>query len=365
MAYTGTSEPGPTKKRNSALTFVIVFMCVGPSIAAGYMTDLRCPASCTCVSIFFRGRSAYCTQRSLTEVPQSFQEDLNFICLAYNRIDEIHEHDFSKLIKMERLNLKQNVITNIHTNALGNLKELRTLDLSYNRITTLSPGLFQSNSKLESLFLGGNKLWTIGPIVHSISLKTLDIASCNIYYLPHNAFARVPNLDTLYLNDNPLSSLAIDTVETLRGLQYIRMEPKKSICLPKSFQNVTRYFQTKSVDYFPKIICELNYKCYINTERHLQEELSKHKNCNYVGRSLFIICACVFICGVGLLCILIIYNCLVQRKVASSPNVNNPTTQTLPNSSCDVKVMPWYKILLFRLSHDRKENVGIVQHGNQ
>jgi Leucine-rich repeat (LRR) protein len=293
------------------------------------------------------------------------------ICLAYNRIDEIREHDFSKPIKVDTLKLKYNVITNIHKKAFENLKELRTLDLSYNRITVLPSSLFESNSKLENLFLQSNMLSTMGPIVHSVSLKNLDITSCTIYHLPHNAFVGVPNLNTLHLNNNPLTSLATDTFETLTQLRSVTMEPTKSICLPKSFQNVIQYFKNKSVNYFPTIVCELDYKCYINngdknvtaTEIHL--EMKQNENqiyYNHVGCRFFITFACVFTGGI--FCVLLIYECLIRRKVASYPNVNNSKTQKLTISSGNNEITPWYKSLLYGISHDSKENkdVGVVRH---
>jgi hypothetical protein len=213
-------------------------------------------------------------------------------------------------------------------------------------------------------------LSVIGPIVNSLSLKKLDITSCNIYYLPSDSFMSVPNLNILYFDDNPLTTLDVNTVETLTKLQFIKMEPKKSICLPKSFQNVIRYFQNKSVDHFPRLICGLDYSCYINTEdkpKAATEILVGEEwqnNHNFVEHIFFIIFACVFVGG--MLCVLFIYKCPIRRKITSSPNVNS-TAQKSTVCSSDNEVKSWYKMMLFRVSRDRKENKDrdTVQNGNQ
>jgi hypothetical protein len=361
--------PGIAKKFDSSLTILVLLVCVGSSSASAFTTVSRCPASCSCVDV-----SAYCSERSFTEVPLSFDGDFDVINLAYNRIDEIRQNEFSKPIKVETLNLTHNVIRNIHEKAFENLNELRTLDLSDNRITTLPSSLFNSNSKLESLFLRNNMLSTKGPIVQSASLKNLDIASCAIYHLPQIAFVGVPNLNTLNLNGNPLSYLAIDTFEALQELRSVTMEPEKLICLPKSFQTVIQYFKNKSVNYFPTIMCELDYKCYINNGRsintaneiHLEKKhYEKQIYYMYVGRCLFIIFVCVFIGGI--FCVLLIHECIIRRKLASQPALNISNTQSVTNSSGNSEIMPWYKSLLFGIYHGRKENkdIGGVRRCNQ
>lgn len=346
MASPRISVPGLTKKFNSALTILILSVCIGPSSVSTSTTFSRCPASCLCVEFLFRGTFAYCSERSLTDVPQSFQGDFAMISLAYNRIDGIRQHDFSNPLKVETLDLKYNVITNIHEKAFANLKELRTLDLSYNRINVIPSSLFENNSKLENLYLRSNMLSIMGPIVHSVSLKNLDISSCIIYYLPYNAFMGVPNLNTLNLNDNPLINLATDT-----------------------FQNVIQHFKNKSVKYFPTIICELDCNCYINnkfdtvTEMHLEIKQDEHKIYhNYVEHSLFIIFVCVFICGI--FCILFINKCLIRRKVAPNSNVSNPETLNPTFSSADSEVMPWYKRLLLGISRKGNTDVGTARKSN-
>lgn len=369
MASPGISEPGLRKKFNFVLIIVFSLLCVLPFTSSGYITYSTCPGSCRCSNIFLWKTFANCSRRSLTEVPQSFNGNFNKICLAYNRIDEIRENDFSTPINVEIVNLRYNVITNIHEKAFEKLKELRTLDLSCNRITTLPSRLFEKNSKFKTLLLRSNMLSVTGPIVNSLSLKKLDISSCSIYYLPCNSFESVPNLNTLYLDDNPLIGLSVNTVETLKELQSIRMEPKKSICLQKSFQNVIQYFQNKSVDHFPKIICGLDYICYINTadkskgvsEIFVRKE--QRNNHSFVEHSLFIIFACVFVGGV--LCVLFIYKCPIRRKI-TSPNANSEMQRSTFFSGDD-DVKPWYKMLLFRVSGHRKENKesNTVRHGNQ
>lgn len=370
MASAGTSAPGLRNKFSFLSNIVFSLLCVLHFISSGCISYSICPEFCRCSNIFLRKIFANCSRRSLTQVPHSFNGNFNKICLAYNRIDEISEHDFSTPINVEIVNLRYNVITNIHEKAFEKLKELRTVDLSCNRITALPSHLFENNSKFITLLLRSNMLSVMGPIVNSLSLKKLDISSCSIYYLPCNSFESVPNLNTLYLDDNPLISLSVNTVETLTELQSISMEPKKSICLQKSFQNVIQYFKNKSVDHFPKIICGLDYKCYINTDdkskttAEILIRKGQQNNDNFVEHFLFIIFACVFVGGI--VSVLFIYECPIRRRTTSSPNVTSATqNSTLRFGENEVK--PWYKILLFRVSGDCEGNrdSDTLRHGNQ
>jgi hypothetical protein len=203
-------------------------------------------------------------------------------------------------------------------------------------------------------------LSVMGPIVNSLSLKKLDVSSCNIYYLQRNSFAGVRNINTLYLDGNPLISLKVKTVEPLKELQSIRMEPERSVCLPRSFQTAVQYFQNKSVDYYPRIICGLEYWNCINTKdkpettTEIFQKREEQINYNFIEHILFIIFVCVFVGGA--LCIIFKYEFPIGKKIAS-PTVNSETQKsTFCSGSNEVK--PWYKMLLFRVSPSYKENKG-------
>lgn len=116
--------------------------------------------------------------------PVLINSDLNlFSCKGCN-IAEIYEFTFSKLPKLEKL------------------------DLSINRIKSIHKKAFESNAALKVLILNSNKIKSSElSLLRSDSLKTLSCVNCEIKELNSFSLAELPKLEELNLSNNGLTTV--------------------------------------------------------------------------------------------------------------------------------------------------------------
>ncbi|XP_037923304.1 toll-like receptor 6 [Hermetia illucens] len=148
-------------------------------------------------------------------------------------------------VHLETLSLAGNPISTFSTNdqriALISTS-LLTLDLSFCNITKITGNFaLQGMNRLENLILAGNPLQTITRL-ESLSLKAINLSSCELHFLPPNIFSGVPNLQALDLSRNSLLTLEpqANGYVTSRSLRRINLSycNMPSINL-EGFPNVT------------------------------------------------------------------------------------------------------------------------------
>lgn len=180
--------------------------------------DRPCPDVCTCPSLY----RADCCNASLTHVPRNLVSDVRFLNATGNNFISIRKGAFN-VHHIKLLDFSNSTISEIETDALIELEYLIFLYLSRNRIVSLDQNVFTMNQRLEILKLDYNTLdFPHGrPFLNIPSLKSLDISSCNITYLPEETFVRVPNLEELILARNNLNDLPRKVFLHLRSLKYL------------------------------------------------------------------------------------------------------------------------------------------------
>jgi len=135
-----------------------------------------CPAACRCSS-----GEVDCSERGLSEVPQSLPANTSVLQLCYNFIRVLGPWSFPPLPELLLLSLRHNHLGQIHSHALAGLGMLQELDLSNNHLTVLTPETFLPLTSLATLNLGGNRLGELEPgVLHAL-----------------------PQLRALLLRDNP------------------------------------------------------------------------------------------------------------------------------------------------------------------
>ncbi|XP_009939416.2 leucine-rich repeat-containing protein 26 [Opisthocomus hoazin] len=154
----------------------------GPSMVLVCLLLLRplpspgCPAACRCSS-----GEVDCSERGLSEVPQSLPANTSVLQLCYNFIRVLGPWSFPPLPELLLLSLRHNHLGQIHSHALAGLGMLQELDLSNNHLTVLTPETFLPLTSLATLNLGGNRLGELEPgVLHAL-----------------------PQLRALLLRDNP------------------------------------------------------------------------------------------------------------------------------------------------------------------
>lgn len=169
---------------------------------------------------------------SLERVPSGYLPRLARLDLSGNFLKTIPANSFKNFINLQVLNLSTNAITYIHESAFQSLIEVISIDLSYNKLTTLAENLLSNNSVLTHLNLSHNYLNSLDSI-SSKSLKMLIASYCEIYELNKYSLSLLPNLVTLILSRNFLTTLPDGLIARSLGILDV------SYCRIRTLSNKT------------------------------------------------------------------------------------------------------------------------------
>ncbi|KAJ9575312.1 hypothetical protein L9F63_025737 [Diploptera punctata] len=179
-----------------------------------------CPNFCKC-PVKYR---ADCLNLSLTRVPANLHSEIKFLNFSNNHLGMISKSVLDSNIQhLKILDLSYNKIAIIHSGAIEDLKELIFLYLSGNEITNMVQDVFQYNTRLEFLKLDKNVLIIPSnrPFLNIPSLKSLNMAACNIKIIPEITFAKLENLCELNLSHNRLLNLESGVFLPLKYLKTL------------------------------------------------------------------------------------------------------------------------------------------------
>uniref|UniRef100_A0A224X852 Putative insulin-like growth factor-binding protein complex acid labile subunit n=1 Tax=Panstrongylus lignarius TaxID=156445 RepID=A0A224X852_9HEMI len=155
-------------------------------------------------------------------------ERLEHLDMSYSDLEYISNNTFSKMTSLKTLTLSGNSLKKLESGVFQNLTNLRVLKLSNCGLTGLNETVFQEKSiyaPLEELYLSGNPLIIAkkGSFLPTQlnHLKTLDLSSCNITYIPPNALHSFGNIVNLNLYGNQLTSDDEHSLEFLDNLPLL------------------------------------------------------------------------------------------------------------------------------------------------
>ena len=135
-------------------------------------------------------KSADCSFLELTEIPNDLVWDLRILNLYFNGIATVSNYSFSQYPLLNELNLNSNKLRSIQPLGFYSLQHLRKLDLSGNELMSLRNGeVFRWLPKLSHLYL----------------------VECHLNHVPNNLFSYLPELQTVSLISNNISSVKIPT----------------------------------------------------------------------------------------------------------------------------------------------------------
>jgi Leucine-rich repeat (LRR) protein len=126
---------------------------------------------------------------------------LLFLVLSYNKIRELVDNLFQKLIFLEKLHLQHNEIDKLHSHSFSGLMALKTLVLSHNLIEDLPPFVFHDLESLWHLVLDHNRITVIS--LDQFRNQNLNLKAL---YLEYNQIAMIANgeFDDLYMSSKQL-----------------------------------------------------------------------------------------------------------------------------------------------------------------
>ncbi|NWY31063.1 MIME protein, partial [Pheucticus melanocephalus] len=178
-------------------------------------TNLPTCLLCVCLS-----GSVYCEEIDIEAVPP-LPKETAYLYARFNKIKRIAASDFADITTLRRIDFSGNRIEEIEDGAFSKLLLLEELSLAENRLVKL-PVL---PPKLTSLNANQNRIKSRG--------------------IKANAFKKLTNLAYLYLGHNALESVPLNLPESLRilHLQYNNITSITDDTFCKS--NNTRYIRTR------------------------------------------------------------------------------------------------------------------------
>ncbi|KAJ9584584.1 hypothetical protein L9F63_021072 [Diploptera punctata] len=204
----------------------------------------KCPQQCKCKWVSGR-KAAECTNSSLNTVPDNLSTEIQILDLTGNPLRELPKDAFSlvNLINLHKLFLRDCNIEDLHKEAFRKLEILIELDLSGNRIHILHPGTFRENVRLRILTLSRNPIQKLadGLFNNLTFLQTVEFSDCQLSHIGRKTFMNVPNLKTLALDGNNLTTMKVESLQSLHMLNglVLHNNPWNCDCHLQAFRDWT------------------------------------------------------------------------------------------------------------------------------
>uniref|UniRef100_A0A182WFJ2 Ig-like domain-containing protein n=1 Tax=Anopheles minimus TaxID=112268 RepID=A0A182WFJ2_9DIPT len=213
---------------------------------------------------------------------QVFKElrSLEVLDLSSNMLVSFLDNFFLLNKQLRVLRLNGNIIEKISKNALYGLRRLQSLDLSSNKLVFIDRNAFDTLDELRYLNVNQNQIYILPSTVFSAlrSLRSLDLSNNLMRSLPNSIFASQRSLVRLHLDATNLESLSNwvsrnnHTVnkDILRNLRYlsIRNNTRLKEIEPCVFRNVpnleTLLLSNNRLTSLPKEIGELRRLRYLD-----------------------------------------------------------------------------------------------------
>lgn len=176
--------------------------------------------------------------------------------LANNKLEGPLPSTLSSLQKLESLDLRGNALTSL-PEELGDLKCLKSLDVGENQLSALP---FEALSKVPLATLNAPKNKLKGTLVPSSvdrleKLQSLNIANNNVEVFAANAMLSLPNLHSLFISVNRITSLPC--LSTWQSLLLLSADDNNISELPSGFVDLKNL---KTVDFTGNDITRLDEK---------------------------------------------------------------------------------------------------------
>ncbi|XP_030375603.1 leucine-rich repeat and immunoglobulin-like domain-containing nogo receptor-interacting protein 4 [Scaptodrosophila lebanonensis] len=182
-----------------------------------------CPSKCQCLGGDANSR-ALCVDAALEDVPIQLNPETKYINLTLNRIRNL-EFTLPFYMKLEVLDLSQNIIETLGSKNFEYQTELRTLNLSRNMVSALHKHAFKGLSNLQLLDLSYNRIETVHPTALGdlAALVELDLTNNNIVSLEDNCFKGMLTLEVLVFRNNRLLDVPASNLWHLHALKSLDM----------------------------------------------------------------------------------------------------------------------------------------------
>lgn len=217
------------------------------------LCNISCPPECTCVGLLFN-----CTSKKLKFLPDDISHEVRMLNLTdnllnddiqtfpnfrylielymqNNRLTNITEYLFHRLVNLRTLDLRNNLIIKVHNMSFAGLGNLTRLYLQGNKISILESGAFLGLNSLQVLNFSNQALKSLEPgmMLGLTSLKILDLSNNYIDYIHDEFFVDIKQVQKLNLTMNPCTNCPRSAFKDLRSLQSFKSDHFMFCCFLK------------------------------------------------------------------------------------------------------------------------------------
>lgn len=152
--------------------------------------------------------------------------DLQKLDLSFNELRTLPENaGFSRLRRLQLLDLRNNNLSDVNSDALTGLVSLRVLNLANNKIENLPQGLFSNSRELREVHLQNNSLYSLAKgLFHRLEqLLVIDLSGNQLTsnHIDEGTFSGLIRLIVLNLSHNALTRIDRLTFKDLFFLQIL------------------------------------------------------------------------------------------------------------------------------------------------
>ncbi|XP_055854928.1 leucine-rich repeat-containing protein 4C [Episyrphus balteatus] len=183
--------------------------------------DSFCPSKCQCMGGDSNSQ-AYCVNAALEDVPIQLNPETKYINLTLNKIRNV-EFTLPFYMKLEVLDLSQNIIETLGSKNFEYQSEMRTLNLSGNSVSSLNKDAFKGLTNLLLLDLSFNRIEVVHPTAMNdlTSLIELDLTNNLIVSLEDGVFRNMISLEILIFKNNQLLDVPASNLVHLHALKSL------------------------------------------------------------------------------------------------------------------------------------------------